>query len=171
MNCYNKRFLFEPIFLAQPKCHGFICINVLTCKISIQSLSFFFFWFSPPVQRNEPTGNPRIKPGGCIPRLQVFCTPNTVRSACLWFSNCFFALLRMRSKLEPVNAPVETYGDNSQSLALDNYLLIISCHIMKNHFMVADIDLHQQKIFWRPSLSVITPTYQSFTSLSLNISF
>ena len=54
----------------------------------------------------------------------------------------------MRSKLEPVNAPVETFGDNAQSLALDNYQLIISCHIMKNHFMVADIDLQQQKKYF-----------------------
>lgn len=54
------------------------------------------------------------------------------------------------SKLQPVNAPVETFDDNAHSLALNNYLLIISCHIMKTHFVVANVDLHQIKIFGGP---------------------
>lgn len=68
----------------------------------------------------------------------------------------------MRGKLQPINAPIETFDDNAHSLALNNYLLIISCHIMKTHFVVANVDLHQIKIFWRPSQAVITSTYQSF---------
>lgn len=48
----------------------------------------------------------------------------------------------MKGKLEFVDVLVEILGDNVWLLVFDNYLLIIFCYIMKNYFMVVEVDLY-----------------------------